>query len=71
MAALALGGPAAAEVLQVRGSQLLQVGDGNRSYTGPWPASRIDPEREAAASRLAAGGTAAPHPRQPAADGHG
>lgn len=37
----------AAEVLQVRGSGQLQVGDGNRSYTVALACIRIDPDDQA------------------------
>jgi endonuclease YncB( thermonuclease family) len=50
---LALGWPAvasAAEVLQVRDSHLLQVGDRNRSYTVELVCYAVDPQREEAAT---------------------
>ena len=40
---------AAAEVLQVRSSSLLQVGDHNRTYTVELACAAVDPSREAEA----------------------
>ncbi|MFQ6539039.1 MULTISPECIES: hypothetical protein [Aphanothece] len=48
---LSWAGPAtAAELLQVRGDGLLQVGDGNRSYTVALACIGIDPADQAAAN---------------------
>lgn len=40
----------AAEVLQVRSSSLLQVGDRNRTYTVALACSKVDPSQEAEAT---------------------
>lgn len=41
----------AAEVLQVRSSSLLQIGDNNRSYTVQLVCMEVDPTNESAAKR--------------------
>ena len=50
----------AAEVLQVRSSSLLQVGDHNRTYTVALACSAVDASQEAEATAWLRQGTAAP-----------
>ena len=49
VAVVAVSPAAAAEVLQVRTASLLQVGDGNRTYTVQLACINVEPEGESAA----------------------